>query len=195
LYKEIVSPALGTSFFIITQHHLNTTTAFNLQSTSTLFTSNTPNNLKSAKMVSFTSASLALVAAIAMVQPVAANGGFNFAPSVHILRLRDALGGAIKTAAPAKRDESQVDFSACQTAAAQISPKPTYIIYANRTVDISGLPAVCISSLNTHNSNPNIAEINKWQGWGIVLNNTAIQTSGVGNGLTAYLETIAVNVS
>jgi hypothetical protein len=177
---------------LLFHHHTASSTQqqssiFNQLPHSSLYTStsNPANSLKSAKMVSFTSASLALVAAIAMVQPVAASGGFNFAPSVHILRLRDALGSAIKTAAPAKR----------QTAAAQVSPKPTYIVYANRTVDISGLPAVCISSLNTHNSNPNIAEINKWQGWGIVLNDTAIQTSGVGNGLTAYLETIAVNVS
>jgi hypothetical protein len=130
-------------------------------------------------MVSFTTTAVALIAGASMV---AANGGFNFAPSLQLGR-RDASSS------------SDLEFAACQQAASTISPKPTYIIYANRTVDINGLPPVCISQLNTHNAQANIAEINKWQGWGLVLNSTAIQTSGVGNGLTAYLETIAVNIS
>jgi hypothetical protein len=128
-------------------------------------------------MVSFTSASLALIAGASMV---AANGGYDFelgsqdnqfskliifrfvfSPSLHLGR-RDA-------------SSSDVEFGACQQAAATISPKPTYIIYANRTVDINGLPPVCISQLTTHNAQANIAEINKWQGWGLVLNSTAIQ--------------------
>jgi hypothetical protein len=129
-------------------------------------------------MVSFTTTAVALIAGASMV---AANGGFNFAPSIHLGR-RDA-------------SSSDLEFASCQQAASTISPKPTYIVYANRTVDINGLPPVCISQLNTHNAQANIAEINKWQGWGLVLNSTAIQTSGVGNGLTAYLETIAVNIS
>jgi hypothetical protein len=144
-------------------------------------------------MVSFTTTSVALVAAIAMVQPIAANGGFNFSPS---LQLGKRLIGAIRgTSSIAARDDSELEFAACQSAAAAISPKPTYIVYENRTVDINGLPAVCIQQLKTHNALPNIEELNKWEGWGVVLNSTAIQTSGVGNGLTAYLESIAVNVS
>jgi hypothetical protein len=144
-------------------------------------------------MVSFTATSVALVAAIAMVQPIAANGGFNFSPS---LQLGKRIVGAIRgTSSIAARDDSELEFAACQSAAAAISPKPTYIVYENRTVDVNGLPAVCIQQLNVHNALPNIEELNKWQGWGIVLNSTAIQTSGVGNGLTAYLESIAVNVS
>jgi hypothetical protein len=127
--------------------------------------SSPPTKLNSAKMVSFTTStvSVALVAALTMVQPIAAHGGFNFAPSLTLGR---------RTAQPASSD---LEFAACQQAAATISPKPTYIIFANRTVDINGLPAVCISQLKTHNAQPNIAETNKWEGWGVVLNDTAIQ--------------------
>jgi hypothetical protein len=116
-------------------------------------------------MVSFTTStvSVAIIAALTMVQPIAAHGGFNFAPSLTLGR---------RTAQPASSD---LEFAACQQAASTISPKPTYIIFANRTVDINGLPAVCISQLKTHNAQPNIAETNKWEGWGVVLNDTAIQ--------------------
>jgi len=149
------------------QHKYNLQSSiFNLQSTTTLyFTFITSNKHKSAKMVSFTTStvSVALVAALTMVQPIAAHGGFNFAPSLTLGR---------RTAQPASSD---LEFAACQQAAATISPKPTYIIFANRTVDINGLPAVCISQLKTHNAQPNIAETNKWEGWGVVLNDTAIQ--------------------
>jgi hypothetical protein len=77
-------------------------------------------------------------------------------------------------------------FAACQQAASTISPKPTYIVYANRTVDVNGLPAICISQMNHHNAQPNVAETNKWEGWGIVLNSTAIQV--------CFLETWALHL-
>jgi hypothetical protein len=131
-------------------------------------------------MVSFTTStiSVVVVAALTIIQPIAANGGFSFAPSVHILRARDAP--ASSTTSPGARptgSHHDLEFSACQQAAAGVVPKPTYIIYANRTVDINGLPAVCISQLNAHNAKENIAQTNKWEGWGIVLNSTAIQVS------------------
>jgi hypothetical protein len=100
-----------------------------------------------------------------MVQPISCGGGVNFAPSLQLGRR-----GAAPTAAP-----SNLEFAACQQAAATINPKPTYIIFANRTVDINGLPAECITQLKAHNALPNIADLNKWEGWGVVLNDTAIQ--------------------
>jgi hypothetical protein len=110
--------------------------------------------------------SVGLVAVLTMVQPImASHGGTIFTNPVKPIFQRD----------PAQAGSPDLEFSACQQAAASISPKPTYIIYANRTVDINGLPAVCISQLNTHNAKEGIAQINKWEGWGVVLNATAIQ--------------------
>ena len=124
----------------------------------------------------------ALAALSLMSTPAEAHGGFNFAPSLQ-------LGKRVASTT------SSLEFGPCKSAAASISPKPTYIIYSNHTVDINGLPSVCIDQLKTHNAQPDVKTTNKWEGWGIVLNDTAIQTGGVGNGLTAYLETIAVNIS
>jgi hypothetical protein len=170
------------SFSIKHLHHLNTIDLQSPISNLPIFTqqSSLSNTFKSANMVSFTTStiSVALVAVLTMVQPIAANGGFSFAPSVHILRARDAP--ASSTTSPGARptgSHHNLEFSACQQAAAAIVPKPTYIIYTNRTVDINGLPAVCISQLNAHNAKENIAQTNKWEGWGIVLNSTAIQVS------------------
>jgi hypothetical protein len=87
------------------------------------------------------------------------------------------------------------EFAGCCQAVTDFSPQPTYIIYPNGTIDIEGLPAVCISELNTHNALPNITKLDKWEGSGLVLNSTAIQTSGVGNSMAAYLETVARNIS
>jgi hypothetical protein len=135
------------------------------------------------KMFAFTYIPATALAALSfMSTPAEAHGGFNFAPSLQ-------LGKRIASTT------SSVEFGACQSAAASISPKPTYIIYSNHTVDINGLPSVCIDQLKTHNAQPDVQTTNKWEGWGIVLNDTAIQTGGIGNGLTAYLETIAVNIS
>jgi hypothetical protein len=119
-------------------------------------------------MVSFTipTISVTLVAAITMIQPISCGTAFNFAPSLHLGR---------RNAPAAAAPSSDLEFAACQQATAAISPKPTYIIFANRTVDINGLPAECITQLKTHNAQPNIAELNKWEGWGVVLNDTAIQ--------------------
>jgi hypothetical protein len=134
-------------------------------------------------MFAFTYIPATVLAALSLMStPAQAHGGFVFSPSLQ-------LGKRIASTT------SSVEFGACQTAAASVSPKPTYIIYSNNTVDINGLPSVCIDLLTKHNAHPDIKQTNKWEGWGIVLNSTAIQTGGVGNGLTAYLETIAVNVS
>lgn len=165
-YKE---NALSLQYLLSSSHSSLTSTqiqsSINNQQPHLTSLSSPLTKLKPAKMVSFTTSTLsvALVAALTMIQPIAANGGFNFAPSLTLGR---------RTAQPASSD---LEFAACQQAASTISPKPTYIIFANRTVDINGLPAVCISQLKTHNAQPNIAETNKWEGWGIILNDTAIQ--------------------
>jgi hypothetical protein len=124
----------------------------------------------------------ALAALSLMSTPAEAHGGWGFSPSLQV-------GKRVASTT------SSLEFGPCQSAAASITPKPTYIIYSNHTVDINGLPSVCIDQLKTHNAQPDVKTTNKWEGWGIVLNDTAIQTGGVGNGLTAYLETIAVNIS
>jgi len=130
-------------------------------------------------MVSFTAATVALIAAFTMAAPIAAEGGFNFSPSFSLKR--DAT-------------EPENEFAACQSAAQTITPKPTFHVLPNRQVEINGLPAICISQVNAHNQLPDIAEHNKWEGSVAVVNSTAIRTSGVGNKMTAYLETVAVQV-
>jgi len=132
-------------------------------------------------MVSFTAATVALIAAFTMAAPITANGGFNFSPSFSLGLKRDAA-------------QPETDFAACQAAVQAISPKPTYRILPNREVEINGLPAICISQVNAYNQLPNIAELNRWEGEVTVINSTAIRTTGVGNKMTAYLETVAVQV-
>jgi hypothetical protein len=132
-------------------------------------------------MVSFTAATVALIAAFTMATPIAAEGGFNFSPSLSLGLKRDAA-------------QPENEFAACQAAVQTISPKPTYRVLANRQVEINGLPAICISQVNAHNQLPDIAEHNKWEGEVAVVNSTAIRTAGVGNKMTAYLETVAVQI-
>jgi hypothetical protein len=172
-----------SSFHITQQHHLINTTKQQLPiyfHISKIFNHQPPTTIK---MFAFTYIPATALAALSLMStPAEANGGFNFAPSLQ-------LGKRLASTT------SSLEFGPCQSAAASISPKPTYIIYSNNTVDINGLPPVCIDQLKTHNAQPDVQTTNKWEGWGIVLNDTAIQTGGVGNGLTAYLETIAVNIS
>ena len=132
-------------------------------------------------MVSFTATTVALIAALTMAAPITASGGFNFSPSLSIGLKRDA-------------GQPENEFAACQEAVKTITPKPTFRVLANRQVEINGLPAICISQVNAHNQLPNIAELNKWEGEVTVINSTAIRTAGVGNQMTAYLETVAVQV-
>jgi hypothetical protein len=64
-------------------------------------------------------------------------------------------------------------------------------INADKSVDMTGLPAICISELNTYNSQPNIQAMNAAQGKATVTGANSVHISGLQSHLTDYLESLA----
>jgi hypothetical protein len=79
-------------------------------------------------------------------------------------------------------------FSACMNAVEETGIH--HVINPDHSVIVSGLPPVCITEVNTYNSLPNIADLNKSQGAVSVVNSTTIKVSGLPSALSDYLESL-----
>ena len=141
-------------------------------------------------MVSFTTSTVAIIAAFSLAQPIAAGPLALIGTAVSTVA---SIAGSHKrgeTDLWTRNDDIQSEFAACMSAAHQGTP-PKMTINADKTVDMTGLPAICISELNTYNSQPNIQAMNAAQGKATVTGSNSVHISGLQSHLTDYLESLA----
>ena len=66
--------------------------------------------------------------------------------------------------------------------------RPKMVWNADNTVEISGLPQICISEINTYNKQPNIEAMNAAQGTAKVLNSTSVHLSGLTPSFVSWMK-------
>jgi hypothetical protein len=142
-------------------------------------------------MVSFTTSTVAIITAFSLAQPIAAGPlaliGTAVSTVVSIAGSHKARG---ETDLWTRNDDIQSEFAACMSAAHQGTP-PKMTINPDKTIDMTGLPPVCMSELSTYNSQPNIAAMNAAQGTATITGPNSVHISGLQGHLTAYLESLA----
>jgi hypothetical protein len=141
-------------------------------------------------MVSFTSTTVAVIAAISLAQPIAAGPAALIGTAISTVAGLVANHKRGDTSIWARDDSIQSEFASCMSAAHQGTP-PKMTINADKTVDMTGLPAICISELNTYNSQPNIQAMNAAQGKATVTGPNSIHIDGMPDHFTSYLESFA----
>jgi hypothetical protein len=99
----------------------------------------------------------------------------------------------IRGSTPLRRHVPATNFGVCM-ADAHHGPAPTMVLHSDNSFTLNGVPASCISEIETYNAQPNITAINAAHGTVTVLNSTAISVSGTPSHLTTYLESIATNI-
>lgn len=140
-------------------------------------------------MVSFTS-TVGLIAAISLVQPIVAGPALAVISAVGTISSIAHNNRRGETDLWTRNDSIKSEFAACMSAAHEGTP-PKMVINADKTVDVTGLPAICISEINTYNAQPNIAAMNAAQGKATVNGPNSIHVSGVQGPLTDFLESTA----